>query len=163
MLLIIAINKGQHITQYNIINVFVHADIDADIYTILPIGVYNNPNKVCYLNKALYRLKQSPILQNKYLKEVLETLDFRVFLYDEGVYINKNTKAILIYHIDDILVLYSDIYYIRKLAKKIQLKISLDEIGQVSTFLGNEITIDYKNKKYIIRNQLKYQEILVLS
>ena len=119
MLLIIAINKGWHIIQYDVTNAFVHADIDADIYTILPIGVYNNPNKVCYLNKALYGLKQSPRLWNKYLKEVLETLDFRVFPYNEGVYINKNTKAILIYHIDDILVLHSDINYIRKLAKKI--------------------------------------------
>jgi hypothetical protein len=37
-----------------------HADINTDIYTILPIGVYNDPkyrDKVCHLNKAIYGLK----------------------------------------------------------------------------------------------------------
>ena len=62
MLLLIAINKGLYIWQYDVKNAFCHANIDTDIYTILPIGLYNKPeynNKYTKLNKALYSLKQS--------------------------------------------------------------------------------------------------------
>ena len=62
LLLVIAVNKGWVVLQYDVKNAFVHADIDADIYTILPIGVYNNEKKCCLLKKALYSLKQSPRL-----------------------------------------------------------------------------------------------------
>ena len=46
--------------QYNVKNAFIYTNIDADIYTILLIGVYkDNPKKCYYLKKALYSLKQS--------------------------------------------------------------------------------------------------------
>ena len=63
--LIIAINKGWHIVRFDVKNAFVHADIDAVIHTILPIGAYNSA-KVCLLGKALYGLKQAPRLWSKY-------------------------------------------------------------------------------------------------
>jgi hypothetical protein len=69
--------------QYNVKNAFVYANINADIYTILPIGVYNDPKcrgKVCHLNKAIYGLKQSPRLWYKYLTKVLKGLDFHVLM-----------------------------------------------------------------------------------
>ncbi|MEU5085174.1 reverse transcriptase domain-containing protein, partial [Streptomyces eurythermus] len=65
MLLLIAVNKGLYIWQYDVKNAFCHANIDTEIYTILPIGLYNNKqynNKCAKLNKALYGLKQSPRL-----------------------------------------------------------------------------------------------------
>jgi hypothetical protein len=65
ILLIIAMNKKWHIRQYNVKNAFVHANIDSDIYTILPTGLYrpkDHQNKCCYLKKALYSLKQAPRL-----------------------------------------------------------------------------------------------------
>lgn len=46
--------------QYDVKNVFVHANIDTDIYTILLKGLYTDTiykNKCCYLKKALYGLK----------------------------------------------------------------------------------------------------------
>lgn len=149
MLLIIAINKGWHIIQYDVKNAFVHANIDADIYTILPIGLYDDPkykNKCCRLKKALYGLKQSPRLWNQYLKKHLKTLGFEVLPYDKGVFINKKTKCIIICHVDDILILHENLSYIREIANKAKEHIKLEEIGTVSTFLGNDITINYKNK-----------------
>ena len=144
--------------QYDVKNAFVHANIDADIYTILPTGIYNkSPNKICHLNKALYGLKQSPGLWNRFLKQELYNIGFEVFPYDEGVYLNKYTKTILICHVDDILILNSDIIYIRQLADKIRRNISLDEIGLVTTFLGNDIIVDY-SKKLLYINQTKYIE-----
>jgi hypothetical protein len=163
MLLLIAVNKGLYIWQYDVKNAFCHADIDAEIYTILPIGLYNQDiyqNKCAKLNKALYGLKQSPRLWYQYLKSVLEVLDFEVFPYDEGIYINKKDSCILICHVDDILVLHKDLSYIKALKDKINISIELDEIGQITTFLGNDITIDYKAKKLYI-SQIKYIDKLL--
>ena len=146
--------------QYDVKNAFVHANIDANIYTILPIGVYNNPNKCCYLKKALYGLKQSPRLWYKYLSSILAKFGFKVFIYDEGIYINPKDKCILICHVDDILVIHKDLSYIYNIVAKISHYIKIEEIGIVSMFLGNSITINYKTKMLYI-DQKGYIEKLL--
>jgi hypothetical protein len=35
LILIMAVNKGWHVLQYDVKNAFVHANIDADIHTII--------------------------------------------------------------------------------------------------------------------------------
>lgn len=163
MLLIIAINQGLYIWQYDVKNAFCHADIDTTIYTVLPIGLYNSPKyigKCAKLNKALYGLKQSPRLWYNYLQNMLYKLNFTVLPYDEGVYINSISKCILICHVDDILVIHKDIQYIKDLSIEINKYIKLDELGLVSTFLGNRISIDYKNKKLYI-DQIQYTKKLL--
>ena len=153
LLLIIAVNKGWPIIQFDVKNAFVHADIDTDIYTILPKGLYNNPiyaNKCCYLKKALYGLKQAPRLWNLYFRKVAKGLGFDILPYDEGVYINKLSKAILIVHVDDILFIHQDKAYIQDIAKKFNIYIKLEELGDISTFLGNNIYIDYLAKQIYI-------------
>jgi hypothetical protein len=163
LLLIIAINKGWRVIQYDVKNAFVHANIDADIYTILPIGVYSknmNTSKCCHLKKALYGLKQSPRLWYQYLSKILAKFGFRVFPYDEGIYINSKSKCILICHVDDILVLHKDLSYIYNIIAKISNYIKIEEIGTVSMFLGNNISIDYLNKTLYI-DQKAYTEKLL--
>lgn len=163
LLLIIAVNKRWHIRQYDVKNAFVHAYIDTDIYTILPIGLYSDnryKNKVCHLKKALYGLKQSPRLWHQYLANLLAKLGFKVLPYDEGVFIHKADKAIIICHVDDLLILHKDISYIYNLVNKIKASIKLEDLGQVSTFLGNDIYIDYPNQRIYI-NQAMYTKKLL--
>jgi hypothetical protein len=73
---------------------------------------------------------------------VLNSLHFEVFIYDEGIFINKQDAYILICYVDDILVLYKDLAYIKSLKANINKYIELDKIGQITTFLGNDIYID---------------------
>jgi Reverse transcriptase (RNA-dependent DNA polymerase) len=163
MLLIIAVNKGWHIRQYDVKNAFVHADIDTDIYTILPIGLYNQgqyKNKCCKLRKALYGLKQAPRLWNQYFSRSIKRLGFDILPYDEGVYVNKQSGAIIITHVDDIIIIHKDITYITNLAKEARQFIQLEELGQISTFLGNNINIDYKNKTISIDQNDYIKKIL---
>ena len=59
---IISISNKWKILQYNVKNAFIHADINEEIYVILPTGYYTEDkykNKVCRLRKALYGLKQA--------------------------------------------------------------------------------------------------------
>ena len=112
------------------------------------------------MKKALYGLKQSPRLWYQYLSKILTKFEFRVFPYDEGIYINSNSKCILICHVDDILVLHKSLSYIYDIIAKISYYIKIEEIGVVSMFLGNNINIDYHTKTLYI-DQKAYTEKLL--
>jgi hypothetical protein len=58
-------------------------------------------------------------------------------------------------HVDDILFIHHDRAYINEIAKTFHRYIKLEELGDISTFLGNNISIDYKAKKIYI-NQNDY-------
>ena len=82
----------------------------------------------------------------KYLSSILAKFSFKIFIYNKGIYINPKDKYILIYYINNILVIYKDLSYIYNIVAKISYYIKIEEIGIVSTFLGNSITINYKTK-----------------
>ena len=58
-LLDISIVKGWHLTQSDVNNVFLHAELHEDVYTQLSQGFYNKGELVCKVNKSLYGLKQA--------------------------------------------------------------------------------------------------------
>jgi hypothetical protein len=162
-ILIIAVNKGYPIVQFDVKNAFLHANIDKDIYTILPEGFYKDPkynNKVAKLNKALYGLKQSPRLWYKYLYNALKKLGYTIFPYDEGVFINKATNTIILCHVDDILIISSNLATITDISDKLAIYIKLEKIGPVATFLGNDISINY-DKKSLYIHQTRYTNKLL--
>ena len=128
--------------QYDVKNAFLHANIDTEIYITLPIGLYNNnkyKNKVAKLNKALYSLKQAPRLWNKYLSKILKGLNFEICPYDEGVYINKELKIIIICYVDDMLIISAENNNLLKLENNINKHIEIEKIGPPKSFLGNDI------------------------
>jgi hypothetical protein len=53
-------------------------------------------------------------------------------------------------HINDILFIHHDRAYINEIAKAFYRYIKLEELGNISTFLGNNISINYKAKKIYI-------------
>lgn len=64
-----------------------------EIYIKLPEGFYKkdyNKGLVAKLNKALYSLKQLLRLWYKFLYNILKRFNFILFLYNEGVFINKD-------------------------------------------------------------------------
>ena len=103
LVFIIAILKGQKILQYDVKNVFVHTDIDQEIYIIPPTGYYNI-TKVYRLKKALYSLKQALRLWYKHLFTILYNLKYVKFNYNDSTFINTRLQSIILCYIDDILI-----------------------------------------------------------
>ena len=61
ILLSLAAHYNWQLLQYDVKNVFLHGDLDQEIYMNIPLGFEGNTgNKVCKLKRALYGLKQSP-------------------------------------------------------------------------------------------------------
>ena len=51
--------KGYYIKQMNIVTAFLYEPIKEEVYVEQLTDFINEGNRVCKLNKALYRLKQS--------------------------------------------------------------------------------------------------------
>jgi hypothetical protein len=163
MLLIIAVNKGWFIIQFDVKNAFLHSDIDSEIYIKLPEGHYTDPkykNKVAKLNKALYGLKQAPRLWYQHLATVLYKLGFQTLPNDEGVFIHPILQAVLICHVDDILILNASLDVINDISKDLERSIKIEEVGPVSSFLGNDISINRDNKTIHITQKGYIQKLL---
>ena len=61
ILLSLAINFNWELQQYDVKNVFLHGELEEEIYMSIPPRFSgSDENKVCRLKKALYGLKQSP-------------------------------------------------------------------------------------------------------
>jgi|APAra0007618257_1042622.scaffolds.fasta_scaffold02172_5 hypothetical protein len=56
-----AVKNKWDVHQKDVYNVFLHGDLEEEIYMKLPSGFKaTDPNKVCRLRKSIYGLKQSP-------------------------------------------------------------------------------------------------------
>jgi hypothetical protein len=61
-IIIMAIAKGWSLHQMDVKNVFLHGDLQEEVYMEQPPGYVDqtHPNLVCRLKKTLYSLKQAP-------------------------------------------------------------------------------------------------------
>ena len=175
LLLYYVVFNNLQIRQQDFKNAFVHATIDKEIYVEQPIDYINNLNiinnnnidyniilsktkdnkdLVYKLNKALYGLKQSPRLQYNYLANKLKLLGFIPIILEQGVFINKDYNIFIIVYVDDILAIGLNLNMINLVKSNLaKLDLDLEDLGDVSYFLGMEIT---RTKDSISLSQTKY-------
>ena len=85
----IAAVEDQEIEQMDVVTTFFHGDLAEDMYVVQPEGFQSNiPGMVCYLNKSLYRLKQSPRAWFRMLASFLNKQDYSQdsVEYDQNLY-----------------------------------------------------------------------------
>ena len=83
----------------------------------------------------------------KHLFKILNKLGYVVFNHDEGAFINPTTKSIILCYVDDILITGPDTDAIMAQINDAKNDIKIQALGEINTFLGINILIDYKNKK----------------
>jgi hypothetical protein len=158
LMIAIAALKGYSITQLDISNAYLHADIDEDIYMEQPEG-FKKENKgeklYCKLRKSIYGLKQSARNWNSLLDKWFKSNGFIQSIKEPCLYTHNKDGiylALAIY-VDDIIIISNNQDYRNKLVSKMQESFKLIDSGQATWILGMSIKQD-KDNIYI--NQQKY-------
>lgn len=105
-ILAIAASKRWSLHQLDVNNVFLHGDLNEDVFMVLPDGLSHPPNMVCKLRKSLYGLKQAS--RQWFAKLTCELLSqgFTQSKLDYSLFTHKTADSITIFavYVDDIIV-----------------------------------------------------------
>jgi hypothetical protein len=135
--------KGWSLHQMDVKNVFLHGDLQEEVYMEQPPGYVDqtNPNLVCRLKKALYGLKQSPKAWSNKIGQYLVTSGFQTSNADFSLYVKKTNHVIvvIVIYVDDLIIIGDsdvDIFDLKKLLKH---KFEMKDLGELRYFLGIEV------------------------
>jgi hypothetical protein len=111
LLISVAALKGYSISQLDISNAYLHADIDEEIFMVQPEGFTqlskNGEKLVCRLKKSLYGLKQSARNWNSLLDKWFKSNGFTQSIVDPCLYVYNHDgiyMALAVY-VDDIIMI----------------------------------------------------------
>lgn len=157
-LLSVATTKNWPIYQLDVNNVFLHGDLDEEIYMTLPPGFYKadkSSGKVCKLLKSIYGLKQASRQWFSKFSESLFDFGFIYSLNDYSLftYTKSDHFIALIVYIDDVTVTGTSKSIIDKVKEYIHAKFRIKDLGNLHYFLGTEVG---RSTKGLFLNQRKY-------
>jgi hypothetical protein len=120
-----ATTKGWSLHQMDIRNVFLHGDLQEEVYMEQPPSYVDqtHPNLVCRLKKALYGLKQALKVWSNKIGQYLVTSEFQTSNVDFSLYVKKTDHGIvvIIIYVDDLIIIRDsdvDIFDLKKLLKQ---------------------------------------------
>ena len=154
-----------YLEQLDVKTTFLHGDLEEEIYMQQSQGyeVKGKEKLVCRLKKSLYGLKQAP--RQWYLK-------FDKFMSEQGytrchcdhcVYLKKKNDGsyiILLFYVDDMLVVGSNMQEINVLKRKLANSFAMKDLGAAKEILGMRITRDRKNHKLTLSQNEYIQKVL---
>ncbi|RDX60856.1 hypothetical protein CR513_60970, partial [Mucuna pruriens] len=135
---------GWNLQQFNVKNVFLHGDLEKEVYLEIPLGFYshNEKNKVCRLKKKLYGLKQSPRAWFGRFAQVMISLGYRQSQGDHTLFIKHSPNGkltLLLVYVDDMIVTGDDEIEKLNLKEKLATQFEMKELGKSKYFLRIEV------------------------
>lgn len=146
MMMAIAARFDLELLQYDVVNAFVNAFLDRDIYMRMPPG-YRRPGRVLKLKKALYGLRCSPLLWQRTLSEKLKSLSFNQIPQEPCIFVRGT--IVIFFYVDDIVVAFRKHQRQEALGVMNQIKASYELSGgeQLQWFLGIEVLRNRRDRK----------------
>ena len=142
VLLSLAVNQAWSLHQLDVSNAFLYGDLKEQVFMEQPPGyvAQRESSKVCFLQKAIYGLKQSPRAWFAKFSGLLSAFGFTSCAADPTV-LTKKTKGglvILAVYVDDIILTGSDDTSILATKTYLQQHLSIRDLGSPRYFLGIE-------------------------
>jgi hypothetical protein len=107
-IIVMAVVKGWSLHQMDVNNVFLHGDLQEEVYIEQPPGYVDQThlNLVCRLKKALYGLKQAPRDWSDKIGQYLVTSEFQTSNADFSLYVKKTNHGIvvIVIYVDDLII-----------------------------------------------------------
>lgn len=153
-LMAIAARFDLELLQYDAVNAFVNATLEADVFMKMPPGHRRN-GTILKLNKALYGLRNSPQLWYKELTQALKRIGFKAIPQEPCCFIKNG--IILFFYVDDIVVAFRKHQEVeaRSLIEQLRAKYKMTGGNNLQWFLGIEILRD-REKRLIWLSQSSY-------
>lgn len=140
LMVALSVTLNLRITQYDISNAFLHAELDKEIYMTFPPGYPpENPDIVFRLLKGLYGLKQASRLWNKLLAKTFNKAGLRLAATEPGVFFiheKPGQLCLLNLHVDDYNIATADEELRKKVEKVMAEVFSVKALGDLELFLG---------------------------
>ena len=144
------------VKHYDVVNAFLNANVNGDVFCRLPDGFKDlgflpadiaAGDKVAQLDKALYGLRDSPLLWYKEFSTTLEQHGLTKSSEEPCVF--TTDKCLILFYVDDILVLYrkQDEESVEQLFAKLEAKYEMRSEGDVKWFLGIRVIRDRKRRR----------------
>lgn len=104
-LMAIAARFDLELIQYDVVNAFVHAKMPYDVFMRMPRG-FERQDRVLKLNKALYGLRESPLLWQKLFNKALREAGCEPVNHEPCCWIRNG--VIIFFYVDDIVVAFRE-------------------------------------------------------
>ena len=101
----------------------------------MPHG-FKDTNKIYYLLKALYSLKQSPRLWYKTIIAKLAEFRFYPYLYNAALFINNEKDVFITIWVNDFIITGAEKNKVDKVAKQLQTIYKIKYLGEISYYLS---------------------------
>jgi len=137
--------------QFNIMTAFLHTKMgQRTVYVEQPHGYEqggaDGVTLVCLLLRALYGLKQSPLLWYKELTKYLKGVKFGALWSDASLFKHEPTGAWIVIHVDDLFTIAKAEDIIEAVAKALGRRFQIKALGDVAHYLGCGILRDRKSR-----------------
>ncbi|KAL9561366.1 hypothetical protein ACKAV7_014721 [Fusarium commune] len=132
--------------QYDVVNAFVNAPIDQDIFMHMAPG-YKKTATILKLNKALYGLRASPLLWQKELSKTLLEIGYTQIPHEPCCF--KKEGVLFFVYVDDVIIAYRKARKDKadELTRQLGSKYKLTGGDPVQWFLGMEVIRDRPARK----------------
>jgi len=126
-------------------NAFVNADIETEIYMRIPLG-YRKGGVVYRLRKALYSLRQAPLLWQRHFTTTLNSLRFSPILHEPCCY--RKDGVLVFFYVDDIVIAFEKgkRQQVDTLIRSLKSRYKMTGGGDLQWFLGIEVIRDRRQQ-----------------
>ncbi|GJR44235.1 retrotransposon protein, putative, ty1-copia subclass [Tanacetum coccineum] len=161
ILLSIAAFYDYEIWQMDVKTAFLNGHLSEDVYMAQPKGFVDikHPNKVCKLERSIYRLKQASRSWNKRFDEEIKKICFTQNPDEPCVYLkaSRSNVAFLVLYVDDILLMGNNVTMLKEVKSWLCKCFSMKDLGEAAYILGIKIISD-RSKRLISLSQSAYLE-----
>jgi hypothetical protein len=165
VIIAMATTKGWSLHQMDVNNVFLHGDLQKEVYMEQPPCYVDqtHPNLVCRLKKALYGLKQAPRVWSNKIGQYIVTSGFQTSNANFSLYVKKTDHGIIIIviYVNDLIITRDSDANIFDLKKVLKQKFEMKDLGELHYFFGIEVIQSPKGiwllqRQYALNKLSKY-------
>jgi hypothetical protein len=134
---------GLRAYQYDVLNAFLNAPLNKPVYVRTPEPYVKQLGELLELKRALYRLKDAPLLWYKHLEETMIKLGLRPIKDVPCLFIDE--RLIVFFYVDDIVVLVHPDHLgdHQQSERRLEAAYELRKLGELKWFLGIRVLRDW--------------------